>query len=361
MKDGKAGKKRIWTRDAWIALLVFLFVFAAGYVHLRSLRTDRSAVTGIELLYGPAVMLAQGRGFIAPDLLEYPEFRAFVRGDIESLPPNALPERVIENPSQVASYHRYLVYTVALFWRLFGISWTSLEPLLALLLAWSGVAVYGIMRLGMKRGYALAATLLFMISPAMLCLLTELRDFSKAPFMLSMLVGIGWLLKYRVRSRQLFFWAVAFGLLAGVGMGFRQDVFVFLPLALVVLAVSAIRTEDAGRWLRLSALPLCLACSYLVAWPMLGRMEGAAHPDHHLVQGFSIKRLDNLGILPASYRPMSSGSDCYVFSALQDHSRRVDGAEAGRLVVQPERRMSPTTRHIRIRNREECFMNERSG
>ena len=139
---------------------------------------------------------------------------------------------------------------------------------------------------GHEAGYALAATLLFMISPAMLCLLTELRDFSKAPFMLSMLVGIGWLLKYRVRSRQLFFWAVAFGLLAGVGMGFRQDVFVFLPLALVVLAVSAIRTEDAGRWLRLSALPLCLACSYLVAWPMLGRMEGAAHPGHHLVQGF---------------------------------------------------------------------------
>lgn len=327
---GEHSLKRAWVIDGAIAVMVFLIVFAAGYSHLRSLRQGRSAVTGYEFVYGPAVMLAQGRGFVSPDLLLYPELRAFVRGETEVLPRDAVPDVVIEAPVQLASYHRYLVYAVSLFWRWFGISWTSLEPLLALLLAWSGVAVYGVMRLGMMRPLALAAALLFMISPAMLGTLTELRDFSKAPFILSMLAGLGWLIKYKAGFRQLVFWAAFLGLLAGTGMGFRQDVFVFLPLSLVLLMVSAFRADATARWSPLITVPLCLLCFYLTAWPMLGHIEGAAHPDHHLVQGYSTKRLDNLGILPASYKPMASGSDCYVFSALQDHMRRTDGEEASR-------------------------------
>ncbi|HOC70104.1 MAG TPA: tetratricopeptide repeat protein [Candidatus Hydrogenedentes bacterium] len=315
--------------DVALGLLIFLSLFAAGYGHLRALRTDRSAVTGIELLYGPSVMLALGHGFIEPDLLEYPALRAFLRAETEALPPDAVPAQVRENPSSVASYHRYLVYTVALFWRLLGISWTSLEPLLALLFAWSGVAVYGIMRLGMRRALAVVITLAFMVSPAMLGTLTELRDFSKAPFILSVLLALGWLIRYKAGFRTLMLAAVFLGLAVGTGMGFRQDVFVFLPLSLAVLFVAAFRVDRQPRLPRLLSLPLCLLCFYSAAWPMLGRMEGAAHPDHHLVQGFSTKRLDNLGILPASYRPVASGSDCYVFSMLQDHMRRVCGEEAG--------------------------------
>eukprot|EP00389_Voromonas_pontica_P015346 GDKH01023925.1.p1 GENE.GDKH01023925.1~~GDKH01023925.1.p1 ORF type:complete len:1573 (-),score=396.29 GDKH01023925.1:13091-17809(-) len=320
--------------DLTLALLLFLLLFAAGYGHLRALRTDRSAVTSIERLYGPSVMLALGRGFIEPNLYEYPELRAFLRGEIESLPPEAVPEVVLENPSPVAAYHRYLVYTVALFWRIFGISWTSLEPLLALLFAWAGVALYGTMRLGMGKTFALAATLGVMISPAMLGTLTELRDFSKAPFILSMVMGLGWLLKYKAGFRQLLLWAVGLGLIAGVGMGFRQDVFVFIPLSLALLCVSAFRADvRSRRWVRLVAAPVCLACFYAAAWPMMGRMEGGAHPGHHLVQGFSNKRLDNLGILPAAYRPVASGLDQYIFSMLYDYMQRLGGDKAGHFTM----------------------------
>ncbi len=327
-------RRRFITGDVTLALLLFLLLFAAGYGHLRALRTDRSAVTGIERLYGPSVMLALGRGFIEPNLYEYPELRAFLRGEIESLPREAIPEVVLVNPSPVASYHRYLVYTVALFWRLFGISWTSLEPLLALLFAWAGVALYGIMRLGMGRTFALAATLGVMISPAMLGTLTELRDFSKAPFILSMVVGLGRLLKYKAGFRQLLLWALGLGLIAGVGMGFRQDVFVFIPLSLALLCISAFRVDVCSRrWVRLIAAPVCLACFYAAAWPMMGRMEGGAHPGHHLVQGFSNKRLDNLGILPAAYRPVASGLDQYIFSMLYDYMQRLGGDKAGHFTM----------------------------
>lgn len=321
--------------DIIIALLVFCVVFCVGYGYLRALSTgERSAVTGIELLYGPSVMLAQSRGFIEPDILEYPVLRAFLRGEIDALPPDAVPETVIEHSSPVASYHRYLVYTVAFFWRILGISWTSLEPLLALLLAWSGVAVYGLMRLGMRRSFAFPLALVFMISPAMLGTLTELRDFSKAPFILSMLWGLGWLIKNRVGFRQLIFWSVYLGFVAGLGMGFRQDIFVFVPLALASLTVAAFRVGcHPWRWMRLAAVPVCLACFYALAWPMMGHMEGGAHPGHHLVQGFTNKRLDNLGMLPAAYRPMASGLDQYIFSALYDHMQRQGGDAAGHFTM----------------------------
>lgn len=317
--------------DIAIALLVFLVVFCVGYGYLRVLRPgERSAVTGIKLLYGPSVMLAQGRGFIEPNIHEYPVLCAFLKGDIETLPPDAVPETVIELSSPVASYHRYLVYTVAFFWRVLGISWTSLEPLLALLLAWSGVAVYGLMRLGMRRFFAVPLTLVFMISPAMLGTLTELRDFSKAPFILSMLWGLGWLIKNRVSTRQLMCWSVYFGLVAGLGMGFRQDIFVLIPLTVANLAIAAFRTDRSSRrWMRLAAAPVCLTCFYALAWPMMGHMEGGAHPGHHLVQGFTTKRLDSLGILPAAYRPMASGLDQYIFSALYDYMQRREEGGAG--------------------------------
>lgn len=330
---GKSRRRSIIGEVA-LTLLILLFLFAAGYGHLRALRTDRSAVTGIELLYGPSVMLALGRGYMEPALSEYPELRAFLRAEIESLPPNAVPEHIVENPSPVASYHRYLVYTVAFFWWFLGISWTSLEPLLALLFAWSGIAVYGIMRLVMRRSFAFVITLGFMVSPAMLGTLTELRDFSKAPFILSVVAALMYLVKYRTHFRHLMLWAVYLGVLAGIGMGFRQDIFVFLPLALAVLAVSAFRVDvPSRRWMRLAAVPVCLACFYATAWPMMRHMEGGAHPGHHLVQGFSTKRLDNLGMVPASYRPMASGLDHYIFSALYDHMQRLGKDKAGHFAL----------------------------
>ncbi|MFA7691583.1 MAG: tetratricopeptide repeat protein [Candidatus Hydrogenedentes bacterium] len=313
--------------DILLAFLIFCIGGAVGYGHLRSLRTDRSSVTGIELLYGPAAMLVQGKGFISPNVLEYPELRAFLNGEIESLPEDAVPEIVVESPSQVATYHRYLNYSVALFWRLFGISWTSTEPLLALLFAWSSLAIYGLMRLGMRRSIAFVLVFLVILSPAMLGRITELRDFSKAPFILSVLWGLGWAIRHKISSRQLLFLSIVLGVTIGIGCGFRMDLVVFMPLAWAVLSVVALRVDGTGRsrlrpLMSVLLLPLCFLITIL---PLFTEIEGPTHPNHHLVQGLSTKRQYNLGLLPASYRPLSSGSDCYVFSAIQSHMRRTSG------------------------------------
>ena len=116
-------KKPIWMHmpsaghllDVGLAICIFLAGCCIGQAYLAAARKDQTAVAGIELLYGPAVMMAYGYGFIYPDLQRYPELRAFLRNERESLPRETLPPVIIEGESEVAEYHRYLLYTTAAF------------------------------------------------------------------------------------------------------------------------------------------------------------------------------------------------------------------------------------------------------
>ncbi|HOC70315.1 MAG TPA: hypothetical protein PKO23_16025, partial [Candidatus Hydrogenedentes bacterium] len=281
-------------------------------------------MTSIEMLYGPAVMLASGRGFYQPDLDYAPALRAFLRNERETLSPAALPEVLPEEPNSVSSYHRYLLYTVALFFHIYGISWASLEPLCAILLGVCAFAVYGILRLGMGRLLSAALTLFFVLSPQMLTMLPSLRDFSKAPFILLLIFLLGLLIKYRFGMKALAGISVLLGLVNGIAMGFRQDALVFILPACVIVTVSVFRYERPFLKRRLLAPVLLLAAFFAAGHPMLGRMEGGAQPYHPLVQGFSMKRFASLGLEPGAYEPLASGSDNYTFAMLQDYYGRVN-------------------------------------
>ncbi len=320
------GKKGLAFLDAALAALLLLFCAYAGRQHLDSLNRGRSPVTSIEMLYGPAVMLASGRGFYQPDLNYSPALREFLRNERETLAPEDLPEVLPEEPNSVSAYHRYLLYTVALFWRIFGISWTSLEPLCALLLGGCAVAVYGIMRLGMGRLLSALLTLAFVLSPQMLTMLPSLRDFGKAPFLLLIIFLLGVFIKYRLGTKTLAGLSVLLGLLNGIAMGFRQDALVFIFPACVIVTVAVFRHGRPFPRRRLLAPVLLLATFWAAGHPMLGRMEGGAQPYHPLVQGFSMKRFASLGLEPGAYEPLASGSDNYTFAMLQDYYCRVNAA-----------------------------------
>jgi tetratricopeptide (TPR) repeat protein len=310
--------------DCVIILLLFLGGVFAGKAYLNAIKTDQSAILGTELLYGPSVMLATGRGFYQPDTGVSPELRAFLRNEVETLNPEVLPEEIPEAPSSVAAYHRYLLYTVAFFWRVFGISWSSLELLVALMLGWCAAAAYGLFRLGMGRIISTVLALVFMLSPPILIMLPHLRDFSKAPFILTTIFLLLYFVKAKPVLSRLRLLLPLLGLVIGIGMGFRQDIIIFIPPAIVVACIALFR-GDGGTWpRRAGVLFLFLVCLFGTAWPMLGRMEGGAQPYHPLVQGYSMKRMESLGIAPAAYAPLASGHDNYVFAMLYDYNRRVN-------------------------------------
>lgn len=318
------GKKMLVLVDAIIAVLLFFFGSYAGRQHLADLNHGRSPVTSIEMLYGPAVMLACGRGFYQPDLAFSPPLGEFLRNERETLSPDVLPKHLPEAENSVSSYHRYLLYTVAFFWRLYGISWAGLEPLCAILLGICAFAVYGIMRLGMGRLLSAGLALFFTLSPQMLTMMNSLRDFSKAPFILLLIFILGTMVKYRFRFRTLAALSIVLGLLNGMAMGFRQDALVFVAPALVIVPIAAFRAHHSLRWSCLLPPLLFLAAFLATAHPMLGRMEGGAQPYHPMVQGFSMKRAASLGMKPGAYEPLASGSDNYTFAMLQDYYRRVN-------------------------------------
>jgi tetratricopeptide (TPR) repeat protein len=274
------------------------------------------------MLYGPAVMLACGRGFYQPGLDASPALGEFLRNERESLSPEDLPKDLPEEPNSVSSYHRYLLYTVAFFWRLKGISWSSLEPLAALLLGLCAIGVYGLMRLGMGRLLSLFITLFFVLSPQMLTMLPSLRDFSKAPFILALIFLSGLLIKNRFRFIHLLLFSAVMGLINGIALGFRQDALVFVLPALALLTIAGLR-ERNWPWLHRLLPPTLFILFFLFTGnPMLGRMEGGAQPYHPMVQGFSMKRAASLGMEPGVYEPLASGGDNYTFSMLYDYYKR---------------------------------------
>jgi len=155
-------------------------------------------------------------------------------------------------------------------------------------------------------------------------MLPNLRDFSKAPFILTIIFLLVYLIKVKPSLSRLAVYLPLLGLLIGVGMGFRQDIIIFIPTAILVACISLYRVGNASLLRRCVVAALFLACLFGTASPMLGKMEGGAQPYHPLVQGYSMKRMESLGIAPAAYAPLASGQDNYVFSVLYDYYRRVN-------------------------------------
>jgi len=208
-------------------------------------------------LFGPAVMFAAGHGWKNPDLDELPALHAFLHPPMPAAHPPAIDRfDVASLPAEVAVLpwdnfqlrQRYLIYAVGVTWRLFGVSWSALTPLYALMYGVSAALLYGIFRLGAARAIAAALTLLLVFSPIQLDNLVRLRDYSKAPFILAAILLLGYMLRHRLTPRRLAAIALLFGVVTGIGSGFRMDVVMCLPAFVVVLLFfTRVRAERPWR------------------------------------------------------------------------------------------------------------------
>jgi hypothetical protein len=182
----------------------------------------------------------------------------------------------------------YLVYAMGWTWRLLGLSWSNLNYLMALVYGVSAVFLYGIFRLGMRRPLSALLTTLVLLSPAMLGELPALREFMKVPFFLGA-IFISGVLFSRVVSRRVY-WVLAIGggLLAGIGVGFRQDAIICLPpiCAAVLLAAGGLRHISVVR--RMAAVLAVLAAFLPAAWPALRmQFQSGGNNAFYLSQGFA--------------------------------------------------------------------------
>lgn len=241
--------------------------------------------------YFPAVFFAGGHGMGTTDPVKIPGLEDFLlrrtdHFDVSNIPDN-LTVSPLSTPFELTLL--YHLYAVGWCWRIFGVSVFSLVLFGAFLCALSTCAVYGIFRLGTCRPVSLIGALLFASSPAILCISNNWRNFGKTPFMLIALWLLLRLIMRPVSRLSMLIASVVLGLTLGMGMGFRQDVLIAVPPAIVVIAFFVHVKGRHHKKVRAASILLFLSLFGILSRPIFqgATLEGNQASVHSFFQGLS--------------------------------------------------------------------------
>ncbi|MGN6117460.1 MAG: glycosyltransferase family 39 protein [Nitrobacter sp.] len=238
------------------------------------------------------------------------------------------------DPNIFFRYHFYLAWAVALAWKALGVAQANVWPVQAMLHALFASAIYVLMRQLFGRGWSAVTAAVLALSPIAVAFLPYLRDYAKAPFICWALA----LILIAVRSRTTAHFVLA-ALLAGAtigfGIGFRADIVVVLPLALLAAVVGP-DGPRVGALARLAAVAAVVAGFALPAFPILSQARGGGLGAMAL-EGASQPFLSYLAIRPAPYDIGDRYSDELTISgiAADIRSTHPEGYDARELTNPP--------------------------
>src|SRR5262249_51021238 len=142
--------------------------------------------------FAPAVLFACGDGFRNADWSRDETLSAFLLQRRDRLACRDVARGLPEGPFDLyQTISLYLEWALALTWRIAGVSWGATSWLAGCLAALFAATVYGVMRLGMRPLVAASGAVVVVTSPLHLRYVPELRDYSKAPFLLILLLLMG--------------------------------------------------------------------------------------------------------------------------------------------------------------------------
>ena len=314
--------------DVLLVLLVGAFAFTVNYIYLHGIQEplENRYQAQLSHLY-PAIFWAAGHGLGTTDVGKIPGLSEFIFGETDSFDTANLPEDLTLVPvtSPVLS-HLYYVYAVGWVWRVFGVSQDALILFLVFLRTMSVVLIYGIFRLGLGRTAAFIAALITGLSPVLLCERMLIRDFARAPFLFAVFLIVLYM-SLRTRSpKASLALSILMGSVIGIGVGFRSDLLICLPPAILTLLFFArIRTKRPLRSC-LACLAVFLAVFFPLACPILfsGGLSSDQTPLHALLLGLSPDMESGLEFGDASYEvmPRASVADSANLGAVNVYARR---------------------------------------
>jgi hypothetical protein len=289
--------------DIVVALALFVGVGLYSYFHWKRVVAHGQPFY-YQLYFEPAVMIGCGKGFVVarPQVPEMVPFllRQTDTFSCDHIRPDA--PLTTEDMFQQGSW-TYLMIAVGWTWRLFGVAWSALGPLFAVLFAGSIVSAYAVFRLGMNRVMALIGAAILTTSPLHLKYLTALRDYAKAPFMLALIFLLGLLVKQRAGWKPVLATAAAYGAVCGLGYGFRTDFLSFIPPFIFVAFAFLEGGVRRNLGLKAAAIAVCLAAFGVAAWPVFASLD-RSRPGcqwHVVMMGLARTFDGPLGIEPAPY------------------------------------------------------------
>ncbi len=345
--------------DVTLALLIFVTAASIGMTYLE---TWGGRPTFWQVLFGPGVMWACGHEYRNPALDEVPGFEAFIRArsecfscenipeDVETAPPGPrfdpaleweryFPERDLMSMVPYQHFHLYLIGAVALCWRLFGVCWSAVNPLLAVMYGATVAVGYGLFRLGMRRRLALLCALLFAVAPLHLQQLPHYRDYAKAPFVLAGILILSVpVVKPLGRNSRLALAGLAGGV-AGFGLGFRPDIQIVLPAFLVVVALFLPEGPFKGIRVKILMTAVCATTYIAVSWPVLIALRSGSNVSHWTLLGLFAFCDARLGVASPLYDFGAPYMDFYSRTVLQSYAQRVHGYTERLFISTPEYEM----------------------
>ncbi len=280
--------QRLARRPAFVDACVLLAVFVAGTIvgarYVGAFQEKGVAEFG-QPEFGAAVALACGRGFLDPQP-EGDALKAFLARQRDRLSCSDLPSPFRGAPPNFTQrLYRYLMMAVAWTWRATGIAWSALPPLFGVMFALTLCAAYGLFRLAGGPLVAAAGVIPLAVSAHHLGMLPELRDYAKAPFLLLLMLVMARLALPPYSRVKAVVLSCVFGVVLGIGFGFRNDILICVPPFVVVIGLLlpvAWRDE-----LRVKAACLAVAAVMFVvsAWPILRAYGQGSNTGHVAVLG----------------------------------------------------------------------------
>lgn len=313
-----------WKWTSWItAIMISMFAFFMAPAILRG----QNPGLFYQITFAPAVSLACGLGFRNFDETTLTPVHEFLqtkseRFDCDILRKNPPPEREL---TLFQSAHRYLLYVTGITWSWTGVSWAGLWPVYSAFAGFTAFAAFYLFRLGMSSTWALLATLALLHTSSFSSHLPHLRDYSKAPFLL-MALGLALRMNFLNKSRaQTYLLPIAAGLVTGVGLGFRTDLLVIVPLYLMLLGAS-LWPKSRGEW---KDLFICSA-GFLIAFlataaPVLRAYHGANNTVHVVLLGLTDEYTQFLGLISNRYNLFQSYDDHLIAEAVNGFGQRIQG------------------------------------
>ncbi len=315
--------------DAAIALAIFCAGSWLGVAAVRGFQAAGGTPYFYQSEFGPAVMMACGRGFQGPDTRTEPALAAFLLQQSDAFDCTQLTPAVATvalTPFQRAS--EYLEFAVAMTWKVTGVSWSRLVILPGAFFGAVAALTYGVLRLGLSRLFALLALVPSVISTPNFMIVPQLRDYAKGPFLLATILLMGALVTGSGDRRRIVGLSVIAGAVIGIGLGFRFDlVIAVLPF---VLTAAFLVPADVAPSTRILAIAAFLAALAAATVPLLrGPSGNGSNAGHVALLGLSADFDRPLRVEPSIYEFAGQYNDSLAFSIINSYAIRVEDQRQG--------------------------------
>jgi len=272
-----------------------------------------------------SILWACGHSFLAPkDTLSilFPFFSGQVTDfDCSKLPNNLA---TFNTSGKFSASQLYLTWLINLLWRFLGVSYHSLSPLIFILWGAYVSGTFLLFKEFLNKFESTFAALFICISPVMVQMIPSLRDFSKAPFII-------WAILFLIRSikqknstkKQIYLSLILAGAVAGIGMGFRADLYFLLPIGTIFLYIGATNNKNLGsQFLYKSKLAFVFIFSFIIfSFPILNSLGSFGGGGMLIMQGMSEPFRADLKLTPAGYSNGWAYSDELTLSSIAASER----------------------------------------